>query len=215
MTPPPAQPSAFHITHVDNLASIVAAGGLRSDAALLKAGSPPASIGMTNIKTRRLALEVTCHPGTKVGEYVPFYLCPRSIMLYVISCQNHPDLTYTGGQGPIVHLEADLSEVAAWASGCGRRWAFSTSNAGARYANFHADLAHLDQIDWTAVAARDFRSANVKEAKQAELLVHEDFPWSLVRRIGVLSQSIKTKVETAIAQAGHQPPVEIIPGWYY
>jgi len=40
---------------------------------------------MSTIKARRLYdLEVDCHPGTKVGEYVPFYFCPWSIMLYLL-----------------------------------------------------------------------------------------------------------------------------------
>jgi hypothetical protein len=30
-------------------------------------------VGMTNIKQRRLTqIEVPCHPGTTVGQYVPF-----------------------------------------------------------------------------------------------------------------------------------------------
>ncbi len=215
MTAPPPRPSVFHITHVRNLASIIAAGGLRSDAAMLQAGGPSASIGISGIKQRRLSLEVSCHPGDKVGEYVPFYFCPRSIMLFVIHRQNHPDLAYQDGQGPIVHLEADLHDVVAWAAGIGRRWAFTLSNAGAYYTNFRSDLANLDEIDWTAVAATDFRGAAVKEAKQAEFLVRDEFPWSLVRRVGVLSQAIKTAVETAIGTASHRPPVEIIPTWYY
>jgi hypothetical protein len=107
MTPPPSNPCVYHITHVSNLPRIIAAGGLVSDAAILKAGGPAASIGMSNIKQRRLSLP-TCHPGVNVGDCVPFYFCPRSIMLYVIHCANHPDLTYRGGQGPIVHLEIDL-----------------------------------------------------------------------------------------------------------
>jgi len=217
MTAPPPRPSIFHITHVANLASIVAAGGLRSDAAMIQAGGPAAPIGMSTIKQRRLSLDVTCHTGDKVGEYVPFYFCPRSLMLFVIYRQNHPDLVYREGQGPIVHLEADLHEVVKWAAACRRRWAFTLSNAGAYYTatNFRADVANLDEIDWNAVAATDFRDPVVKEAKQAEFLVHDEFPWGLVRRIGVLSQGTKTLVEAAISSGGHRPPVEIVPGWYY
>jgi ssDNA thymidine ADP-ribosyltransferase, DarT len=125
------------------------------------------------------------------------------------------DLAYKDGQGPIVHLEADLHEVVEWADGVNRRWAFSLSNAGAFYATFCSDLSDLDSLEWEAIAATDFRDTAVKEAKQAEFLVHNDFPWDLVRRIGVQSRAIRTKVEAAIARAAHQPPVEIIPSWYY
>ena len=39
---------------------------------------------MGEIKARRLAQPVRCNPGTLVGDYVPFYFCPRSVMLYLI-----------------------------------------------------------------------------------------------------------------------------------
>jgi hypothetical protein len=102
MTQPPARPKIYHITHVENLRDIIAAGGLVSDAEMIARGGPAAAIGMSSIKRRRVEqLELGCHPGTKVGDYVPFYFCPRSIMLFVIYCANHPELTYRGGQGPI------------------------------------------------------------------------------------------------------------------
>ena len=215
MTPPPARPCVYHITHVANLPAIIAHGGLVSDAAMLASGGPAATIGMSNIKTRRLSLRVACHPGDHVGDYVPFYFCPRSIMLYVIHCANHPDLTYRGGQGPIVHLEADLHAVVAWAQQAGRRWAFSLSNAGAYYAEFRASLNYLHEVDWNAVAATDFRSSTVKEGKQAEFLVHGGFPWGLVSQIGVASPTVATQVGTALQAAPHRPRVAVQPSWYF
>src|SRR5437764_5776029 len=130
MTDIPDRPCLYHITHVDNLASILADGGLWSDAAIIARGGPAAPIGISNIQQRRLGLPVRGHPGDRVGDYVPFYFCPRSIMLFLIHCANHPELAYRGGQEPIVHLEADLHETVAWADREDRRWAFSLSNAG-------------------------------------------------------------------------------------
>jgi len=212
---PPPNPKIFHITHVDNLASIVRDGALFSDAAMMARGGPEATIGMSTIKQRRLILPVDCHAGTRVGEYVPFYFCPRSVMLYLIHRGNSPELAYRGGQGPIVHLEADLHEVIAWANGIGRRWAFSLSNASARYAQFRRDADQLDQIHWAAVAANDWQAPEIKEGKQAEFLVHGSFPWTLVTRIGVASAGIRNRVLAAIDGASHQPRVGTAPAWYY
>jgi hypothetical protein len=210
----PASPKIYHIVHVDNLASIVADGCLWSDAVMGQRQGGTV-IGMSGIKKRRLELPVDCHPGTHVGDFVPFYFCSRSIMLFVIHRANHSELAYRGGQQPIVHLEADLHEVVQWAEANDRRWAFSLSNAGAIYAQFRARLDRLGDINWNAVAATDFRAADVKEGKQAEFLVQQSFPWTLVQRIGVHSNGIAQRVVNAIRDASHLPGVEIRREWYY
>lgn len=136
-------------------------------------------------------------------------------MLYVIYSANHAELTYRGGQGPIVHLESDLHDVIEWADASGRRWAFSLSNAGARYVEFRRRADQLDQLDWAAIEARDFRAARVKEGKQAEFLLHERFPFDLVGRIGVRSADVQARAAAAIAAVARRPPIEVRPEWYY
>jgi hypothetical protein len=215
VTTPPQRPLIYHITHVDNLPSILTDGGLLSDRLMVDRGGPKATIGMGSIKQRRLTLPVKCHPGDYVGDYVPFYFCPRSVMLYVIHMANHLELRYKGGQRPIVHLVADFHEVTAWADRDGRRWAFSLGNAGAGYAEFRTRREELDQLDWERVCSPDFRSPDVKEAKQCEFLIRDSFPWELVSRIGVRDMQIQERVEEVIAHVSHRPSVRVQPAWYY
>jgi hypothetical protein len=131
------------------------------------------------------------------------------------SLRNHPELAFRDGQGRIVHLEADLYRVIEWADTHGRHWAFSLSNAGARYTQFRSDRARLDELDWTAIAARDFHAAEVKEAKQAEFLLHEGFPFELVEAIGVASAGIKVAVDEIMEGTAYRPRTEVRPDWYY
>lgn len=215
MTAVPSEVRIYHITHLDNLPSVLVEGGLWSDAAMIARGGPSAAIGMSSIKHRRLELPVKCHRPDRVGEYVPFYFCSRSIMLYLIHCANHPELTYRGGQEPILHLEADLHETVTWAEGNERHWAFSLSNAGAYYAEFRRNLDQLSEVNWEAVASTDFRDPAVKEGKQAEFLLQEFLPWSLVKRIGVLSESVRQRVLRMLSGAEHKPLVEVLREWYY
>lgn len=215
MTKPPPQPKLYHITHIDNLAGIVTEGAISSDAGLMDRGGPCQPIGMSEIKRRRIEeLEVSCHSGTRVGEYVPFCFCPRSVMLYVIHCANHPELAYRGGQEPIVHLETDLWTVIRWADRNRVRWAFSLSNAGARYAEFRANVQDLDQLDWAAIDATDFRHPDVKERKQAEFLVYGNFPFDLIERIGVRTAAVKSRALEALG-GRHSLQVEVLPQWYF
>lgn len=215
MTPPPEPIRIFHITHVDNLASIVDDGYIWSDAEMAARVAPHAGIGMSSIKGRRLALPVKCHPPTTVGEYVPFYFCPRSVMLYVLHMGNHPELDYRDGQAPIVHLTATLDAAWCWAAREGLPRAFTPSNAGAAYTPFYDCLADLGLLDWQAIAASDFRDRAVKEGKQAEFLVQTRFAWDLVDGIGVLDESIRGHVVGVLTNAHHRPPVAVRPRWYF
>ena len=210
----PAQPKLYHIAHVDRLPSIVADGCLWCDAEVARRRPVGTMIGMNTIKQRRLSeLRLNSHPDLHVGGCVPFYFCPRSVMLYLIYQANHPELAYRGGPEPIIHFEADLHAVAAWAQANSRRWAFTLSNAGARYFEDRCNLAQLDEIDWDAVQARDWQQR--KEGKQAEFLLQHSFPWTLVQRIGVQSPAVYRQVANALPAQGHRPAVEIRTDWYY
>ena len=92
-----------------------------------------------------------CHPGTKVGEYVPFYFCPRSIMLFLLYKGNHPDLTYTREASARLCISGRIYEkVVESAESEGRRWAFSNGNAGTRYA-LHSSMTSGNWTSWTGM----------------------------------------------------------------
>lgn len=210
------RPKIYHITHIDNLPSIATGMGLVSDAQRIASNLSCSVVGMSTIKQRRLEeIEVACHPGTKVGQYVPFYFCPRSIMLYILWKNNHPDVSYRGGQSPIVHLQSDLHQVIIWANANSVPWAFSNGNAGSSLTRFYNDPAQLSDIDWAAVTATDFREAKIKEGKQAEFLLFDVFPWTLIEKIGTINRTTATKVHTVLATAGHQPTIAVEPTWYF
>lgn len=210
--PIPADPKIYHIVHGDRLLSIITDCCLWCGAKIFQRSPAGTTIGMNKIKQRRLTKPLKSRRGLFVGGCVPFYFCPRSVMLYVIHMANHPELTYKGGQGPIVHLEADLCQTVAWAEKHNQRWAFTLSNAGSSYFKDRRDLAQLNEIDWNAVQARDWQ--HCKEPKQAEFLIEHRFPWKLVSRIGVRSRQVYHQA-TAALQAAHKPRLEIRSDWYY
>lgn len=212
----PARPKLYYILPIDNLASIAASGFLFSDARRIDLGLLHQNIGMPNVKERRLTRQqVTCHPGTYVGHYVPFYFCPRSIMLYIIAMKNHPDLEYRGGQEPIIHLQLDLYDTVQWAESVSARWAFSDRNAADALAEFYKDLKHLDQINWDAVSEDRWADPLIKIGKQAEFLVYEQVPLALVENIGVHNHRLKSQVKAILAHTDHNPVVNSEPTWYY
>ena len=209
----PTEPKIYHIVHVDRLSSIIADGCLWSDSAMVNRQDIGTTIGISQIKERRLNLKLNSHPDLHVSGCVPFYFCPRSVMLYLIYRADHPELLYRGGQKPIVHLEADLRQTVDWANANKHRWAFTLSNAGAYYFEDYANLNQLDKISWDAVHARDWRAH--QHGKQAEFLIERSFPWSLVSRIGVHSDATRDTVLGKLRKSDYSPPVDIKRDWYY
>ncbi len=198
---------------MDRLDSIMHLDGLVCDETVTRKSLAGTTIGISEIKERRRETRLDSYPDLRVGQCVPFYFCPRSVMLYVIERRNHRDLAYRGGQDPIVHLEADMRETVTWADSHDLRWAFTLSNAGSKHFEDRCRLEHLDQVDWDAVSDRDWRETRAR--KQAEFLVEKRFPWNLVRRIGVRTAATAKYVEAAIRGAPGRPSVEIKPDWYY
>jgi hypothetical protein len=212
---PPENPKIYHILHVDRLASVITSGRLFPDAVMAHREDAGTVIGMSDIKERRRSLPLKSHPGLYVGDCVPFYFCPRSVMLFIYFCNNHPNLAYRGGQSPIIHLEADLRTVVQKADEHRIRWAFTLSNAGAMYFEDRCNLEQLTEINWEAVKARDWGRSDIKEAKQAEFLIEKSFPWPFVERIGVYSPQMQTTVQDILKHSTQKPVVEVKTEWYY
>ncbi len=105
MAPPYPYPTLiYHITHIKNLASILETGGLLP----LNRSPRHQSIAYEHIRERRGQTRVPLKPGGTLNDYVPFYFCPRSPMLYAV----HTGSTdYWGGQTPILHLVSSVQAV--------------------------------------------------------------------------------------------------------
>ena len=210
----PKNPKIYHIVHIDKLESIINDGYLWCDAEVMRRELSGTTIGMSSIKKRRLEeLTLDSHPELFVGECVPFYFCPRSVMLYMMYKGNSPDMNYTDGQDNIIHLESDLYSTVNWAESSGKRWAFTLSNAGSRYFEDRGDLSKLNELDWQVIESDNW-SGN-REKKQSEFLCEYSFDWILVDRIGVNSQEILQKVQHILSSTKHKPQLELKKEWYY
>lgn len=203
----PTQIQIYHITDVANLPGILAEGGLNSDAVMAKR-NPSVVIGYDHIKLRRLKeIAVTCCCNRFVGEFVPFYFCPRSPMLLAVNSgrTGRPP----GCQRSVVHLVSTMSVGMA----TGRLWAVSSGNAGAYHTTFDDQLMAVAMLDWDAIRATQW--AGRQHQKQAEMLVADFFPWSGFQAIGCHNSAIAQQVSALLAGVEHRPAVSVQPGWYY
>lgn len=204
----------YHITHVSNLPGILADGGLWCDRLRATRAAGAVSIAHQHIKDRRAKRRVPVAAGGTLSDYVPFYFAPRSPMLFTISRGNVQG--YSEGQQPIVHLLSTAETAAA----LHKPWTFTDGHAEMMISQFFTDLGQLlEAIDWTVMQSQywnDTRDDNDrKRRRQAEFLVHEFFPWSAIRRIGVRDNTIQHRVELALLNVDPKPEIEVEPAWYY
>lgn len=216
----PGNIKIYHIIHVERLDSVLKDGFLYCDAEICQRQNAGPTIGISNIKERRMSTKLSSFPDLTVGQCVPFYFAPRSVMLYVIKCGNHPDLAYSNGQDDIIHLEFDLQKVLNWAHNNNLRVCYTTSNAGSRYFEDYADFSKInDNVDWAAVNATQWSGPgideSVKENKQAEFLIENRIPIELLELVGVYNLQNYSKVNTILSKYNFSVQVKQKRDWYY
>jgi hypothetical protein len=196
----------YHITDVENLTGILADGGLRSDVAMVECN--PSVIGYGHIKQRRMTkIRVDCCAGRFVGEFVPFYFCPRSPMLYAINRGNTG--REPGCQRTIIHL---VSTMAA-ALDNNKHWAISDGNAGAFHTAFSSELTALERLDWEAIRATQWQGRT--HQKSAEFLMADFFGWTGIHAVGCQNEKTALQVQKILTDTVHRPTINIEPDWYY
>lgn len=210
----------FHITHLRNLDSMLAAGCIWCDQLRISKAPGAVSIAYEHIKDRRSKRRVCCQDGTPIAaggflcDYVPFYFAPRSPMLFTIHCGNVP--TYQEGQRPILHLGTTAEALQT----LGYPLAFTDGHAEIGFSEFYDDLDRLEQVvDWKIMADKYWRDTTEdpdrKRRRQAEFLVHQHVPWESIEQIGVINRVIKRDVEAILIKARHKPDIVIKGEWYY
>lgn len=207
------QTYVFHITPLENLRRIFAAGELRAKRALDQDAAGYTTIAHQTIQDRRATTVVPCAPYGVLHDYVPFYFGARSPMLYAISRGNVKG--FDGSQRSIAHMVATAQDIRAQ----GLDFAFTDGHGIIALTEFYNDLANLSEVDQALMTARYWADTDEdpdrKRRRQAEFLVHQRLPLELVRGIGVVGPSQKAEVEALLAEFGWDIPVAMMPRWYY
>lgn len=202
----------YHITHLDNLPGILARGELLADTRIRSAGLQPHNIAHGNIKQRRATVAIPIAPGGVVADYVPFYFCPRSPMLYAIHGGHVQG--YPGGQGKVLHLIADAESLTAH-----HACVHTDGNAATRPVSVYAGTSGFNDLSWDVINSWSWRDTpddnDRKRRKQAEFLVWQRLPWTAISRIGVINDEMAAVVRHNLAGQPHCPVVETRRDWYY
>ncbi|WP_227762848.1 type II toxin-antitoxin system toxin DNA ADP-ribosyl transferase DarT [Zhaonella formicivorans] len=207
----PVPTNIYHITHIDNLPSIIEKGGLFACSS--GATDRHVNIAHRSIQDRRHIFPVPLPPYGAVHDYVPFYFAPRSPMLYSIYRGNVDG--YGGGQHPIVYLVSTVQKV----EEAGLPFVFTDGHAIMYLSNYYNNISDLCKIDWEIMRAKfwaDTEDDNDKcRRRQAEFLVYKFFPWSLISGIAVYDEKIAEQVGKMLQNGEVTTKIRVKREWYY
>ena len=171
----------YHITHVDNLPSILRYG-------LQPHNNSYKRIDISNreVNDRRTAHEPLFN--RPVHSYVPLYFNPRNAMLY----RNQKDF---GQKIVILGISPDVAATP--------QTLFTNANAASTYAHFTDDISDLlDRkfIDWSYVRSRTWYGYDylLKRSMMAEVLVPRIIHRSDIKAIFCQTRTIKETIQRQI-----------------
>lgn len=213
MTPPIPTP-IYRLIHIDNLEIILQRGAMHASNHVPQDGLVYRTIHNLEIQAVRRVHAIPCGPGGTIHDYVPFYFGARSPML--LQLHSGQVEGYNQGQEPLIYLVSTAQDVQQQNLG----FVFSDGHGIAAFTQWFDDLAYLNNVDWEMVNARywadTLEDMDRQRRKQAEFLVHQSCPLSLVWEIGVLNQKIKNQVDIILQRFNLNPiAVNIHPDWYY
>jgi ssDNA thymidine ADP-ribosyltransferase DarT-like protein len=216
VTPPVSRPSPtliYRIVHVDNLLTLARRGRLDAPSCFPADGLHYRPIHDESIRLRRGGRHVPCGPGGTVGDYVSFYLGPRSPMLYRIWKGTVP---CEGGQGSIVYLVSSVERL----QELKLRFVFSDGHGLSAITRWYDDPANLSQLDWEAILSHYWfdteEDPDRGRRKQAELLVHRSLPWEALLGVAVIDEGVRVDVAARLQSFLETTPyVRVRRDWYY
>lgn len=188
----------FHITHRRNLAGILAAGSVLSDAA----GAAPA-VDISAADNRELRREVLAG-AEPVSAHVPFFLAPNAILWDGMRSGEADYRLVDGVRGtPASDFVMLVSTVRAAGDG-----AVVADGDAADPATRFSSLADL--------GGRMPRRLHDEEdaLRSAEFLVPGEFPFAAMTLVGVANDRVRTEVRSLLEAHGFAQKVSVYPPWF-
>jgi hypothetical protein len=213
--PAPGDPRAWvvwHFTHIDNLPRIIAQGGLLASNRV----DPTTNVASSEVKDRRTTAVVrpdTSYPPSVVSDHVPFYIAPKSPMLYVVH-RGHPE--YLGGCEPLIFLGCLVGDI----FDSGLIWCISDGNAAATFTRFSRDEATLGKfVDFPLLCQRDWyntsQDSDRKRRRAAEMLVRGQVPLGLISVVVARNDTMLARARGLLESVGGKRDYVRMPKIYY
>ncbi|MDO9485393.1 MAG: DUF4433 domain-containing protein [Actinomycetota bacterium] len=203
----------WHFTHVDNVASIAAAGALYAANSV----TPNVDVANQEVKNRRNAQEVDPddeYPrNVVVSDHVPFYIAAKSPMLFVVSRrQGDP----RGNSKELVFFGIRMSDLIE----SGMIWCASDRNAAAGTVQFSRSVDDLGTfVDFDLLKQRYWNGttddADRPSRRAAEILVLGEVPLTLVSAVVTKIDSTLARAKSALATVSGTRQYQVLSDFIY
>jgi hypothetical protein len=170
----------YHMTHINNLASIIE-NSLLSHNEAYRQGLIETDISDPNVQDIR-ANSVDPFYNRPLHEYVPLYFSPRNPMLY--KRQEIQEDIVILGLDPRLLFEPDIL--------------FTDGNAAASGTTFYRATQMLDQLPWSSIRARNWTDIDDgRRIKCAEVLIYQRIEPSRIQMVFCSSNKHREAIITA------------------
>ncbi len=197
----------YRICHVHNLPHILLNGLCTKYHP--KASKNFISIGNTDIISLRDKTLVKIEGYGNIGEYVPFYFTPKSMMLFNILTGYRAPVVPKLNKEEVIVIRCLIDEL----SKC-NQFFFTDGQANVTAITQHYnDLSRLADIDWEIIDKSDFKKTGDDTDKQrryqAEFLVHQHVPVNFIESINVYNEKVGTFIKKEMAKTDILLPVHV------
>lgn len=204
----------YHITHLNNIESILLRGGLVCHRLVVEEGLSYADVADTDIQRSRARFVVPFATRASLHDFVPFFFRPRAPMLYAIARGKVPGRDASDA-GAMLHLVTGAGRVAARS----RMFVFTDRHALSTRCYWGCDLQDLPKrLDWEAIESDGTYDGDEKDrfkCRMAEFLALHFVPWDALEYVGVSNPRVAATVRHMQAQFDVvQIPVHVKQGWY-
>lgn len=153
-------------------------------------------------------------PHGTLNDYVPFYFCTHSVMLFNIHTGRVEGVT--AKQADIVYLVSSIEKLVE----TNVRFLFTNQHAYVQAGTeFYIDPTDLTKLDWLLIRSRDFeRDPNdlgKLERRAAERLVHRILPIATLLGIGCLDEGTHEFLSGHANNASIALKIVKCPQWYF
>ena len=208
-------PILYRMTHIDNIEHILTYGITHKNSERANPNYKPIGDGEVISVRDHTPVPEEISLGGVLGDYIPFYFCPRSPMHYVI----YKGYNSVGkvSESNIVYLISDVDSIVE----AELPFIFTNGHAVSDLTLFFSsdETDKFRTLDWEVICNNYWRDTEEdpdrKRRKEAEFLIKRDVPVGCIIGLAVYNEEAKNRMEKLITSLGIDIRVAIRKNFYY